>query len=1187
MIVRNHKAKKKLAICLQYTSISSVLAKQIETIISRRPNNCLNDNILYFKPLLNFLPEVISQLSEDDRHTFLKIGFEAFSDLGYRLRFEHAYYHEFVAANTTVGNKNPLRLIRIVLGLHFDDDINYPLSDIVFEPKSTMAIYRIYALPVNVVPEARLITLKIADWIVEQYKRNEVNISSSRKMLLSFLWFFDNVIAKCLPVVQKLEDQLTIHEALTEKKHLKQLFKLVNVLATNVGFNKKHIPYVIECLTHYAPKSELRFMIGNLPLYFTKRQSLVEIAEFPEFHQLPETIREQLIDIFTLRLDPIKFKRSETLRRIKYLSSLFQITNSALEPNDRDKVSTSGIEAFRCPNFTNRFEHAFYNSYTTSDELKGEFSNGLLPLRYLIAAHFQEDDFPIYDFKVSGTLKFLFADLNALPLEFAIEAKEIVLKIANSLEKQKCPERTTSTNVYTFLSFVKNYVVKSNTVSKARMSGVTLHCILTQKKWVNPLFKEIADSFTDKKKANNTIVLFKRTLHEYAPDIFPIKVIGHSTDQLKEIMKNEYPVLNDQLDLFISYFDSSITEHKTTRVNQFCNFLLAHINQFDTEFQLDIKQIGIKAFIANEGAAWLQFRNIERVTNKNKKITSSQHVIGWILTKMLGCQMSIGKYDPYLLEVESTTNDGMPAYKSVKTLKNYPIIIEELHEIANIETNRIDGEKSANTTTSIYVSGLIKVFTDHLPKLTEQEQQLVTSSGSKAFIAKNSAIIKKIRQTIQSQVISKKISPQSGVTKQSCFDQYLKSFGIPLVPSYPVVTGKRSKHVAKEAEKQPLYTLNEAIELAYNIEFLLLYGDLTYHHKLCLNIARIVLKTTWNVTPLLKLETTDIFTINSPMGKTPVPCVRLFKKRAGYETQWHKLNLSVKDLENEGVVIGAEARSVFLNLKDIRDTLTAEQRIKMPENHPLKHRLFTTYSDEKMDWIAMGGNVFTTVNKVLEKNGCSVRFVARRVRKTGLNHIYKKLKKHFKQYQKTGKHSFDVFMKHYLEKNSTENRANLSNALTVMGDYFNGRKLTDDIIILTDIPEGSRQAPNGSCVSLGKDEASNLFNKQHHRLFKESGTDETPCADFNACLFCEHYRLIADGEHVWRLLSYRDFVLAQMHNSIGVFDDSSQQQVFTQTLELRVEQILKKIKGINPTALDEGSSYLKEQGVHPDWEMVA
>jgi hypothetical protein len=1187
MKVRNHKAKNKPAICLQYTSISSVLAEQIESIISRRPNNYINDNRQYFKPLLNSLPEIISKLSENDCIKFLRNGFEAFSDLGYRLRFEHAYYHVFVAENTTIGNKNPLLLIRAVIGLHFDDEINYPLSEIEFEPNSTMGIYRIYSLPIKVIPEARLITLKIAEWIVEQYKRNEVNISSGRQMLLSFLWFFDNVIAKCLPVVKKLEDQLTIHEALTEKKYLEPLFSLVNSLTTNVKVNKKHITYVIECLTHYAPKSELRFMIGKSPLDSTKKQSLIEIAELQDFHLLPEIIREQLIDIFSLRLDPITFKRSETLRRIKYFSSLFQVTNHALEPDDRDKISTSGLDAFQCPNFTNRFEHAFYNCYTTSGELKGEFSNGLLPLRYLISAHFKDHDFPIYDFKTSKTLKFIFADLNALPIDFAIKAKEIAIEIANSLEKQKCPERTISTNVYAFLNFVKNYVAKSNTISKAIMSGVNLHCILTQKKWATPLFKEIADSFTDVKKANNTILLFKRALHEYAPDIFPIKIIGHSIDQLKEIMKNEYPVLNDQLDLFISYFDSPITEHKTTRVNQFCNFLLAHINQFDTEFQLDIKRIGIKAFIANEGAAWLQFRNIERVTNKNKKIASSQCVIGWILTKMLGCQMSIGKYDPYLLEVESTTNDGMPAYKSVKTLKNYPIIIEELHEIANVETNRIDGEKSANTTTSSYVSGLIKVFTDHLPKLTEQEQQLVASSGSKAFIAKNSAIIKKIRQTIQSQVISKKISPQSGVTKQSCFDQYLKSFGIPLVPSYPVVTGKRSKHVAKEAEKQPIYTLKEAIELAYNIEFLLLYGDLTYHHKLCLNIARIVLKTTWNVTPLLKLETTDIFTINSPMGKTPVPCVRLFKKRAGYETQWHKLNLSVKDLENEGVVIGAEARSVFLNLKDIRDTLTAEQRIKMPENHPLKHRLFTTYSDEKMDWIAMGGNVFTTVNEVLEKNGCSVRFVARRVRKTGLNHIYKKLKKHFKQYQKTGKHSLDVFMKHYLEKNSTENRANLSNALTVMGDYFNGRKLTDDIIILTDIPEGSRQAPNGSCVSPGQDEASNSFNKQHHRLFKESNTDETPCADFNACLFCEHYRLIADAEHVWRLLSYRDFVLAQMRNSIGVFDDSSQQQIFAQTLELRVEQILKKIKGINPVALNEGSSHLKKYGVHQDWEIVA
>jgi hypothetical protein len=1196
MKVRNHKTKKKSSICLRYTSISIALAEQIEVIVKRRLKAYPKDTSAYLQPLLDILPRVITRLSEVDRNRFLQIGFEAFSELGYRLRFEHAYYQEFVTDNYPLGNKNPLRLIRKVIGLYFDDEINYPLSDVVFDDESTLSIHQINALPVSVVPDVRLIMFKVSELIIDKCKRNEITTNSGKQVLLSFLSFFNNVISKCPPIVQRLEDQLTIHEVLTEKEYLDPLFILAknNVPTTHIKKNGGFINHVVDCLTYYAPKSELRFMIGKAPLDSTKRQSLIEIVEYPEFHRLPEAVREHLIDIFTLRLDPIKFKRSETLRRIKYFSSLFQLTTRALTPEDRKNISTKGLDEFRCPNFTNRFEHAIYNAHTTVDESEREFSNGILPFRYLIAAYFKDNDFPIYDVKLSGGTKFSFADLNALPLELAIEAKEIAHKITKNLEKkQNRTERTISTILFQYMDFMKNHIVKNKIVTEASASGASLSEILTQERWFSPIFKKIYDSFADEKKANETVLTFKRALHEYAPDTFIIKSIKFSNAQMNRMMKDEYPVLNKQLDEFINLFEHPIKAHKTKRIHIFSHFLLAHINKFDAEFHKQIKEIGIKVFITNEGVAWLQLRDIERKTikgtlDKDRKTASPQRVIGWVLTKMLGCQISIAKYDPYFIEVESTTNDGVPAYRSVHSLKNYPAIIEDLREIANIEAKRIDGEMLANTTVSSYITGIIKVFTEYFPVLTIHEQQLLSTLGAKAFIANNSAIIKKIRQSIQSDFIAKKIQPMSGTKKQSDLDKYLKHFGLPLIPSYPIATGKRSKHAAKEAEKQPLYSTNEIIELAYTIEFSLRFVELTYSQKLSLNIARIILKTAWNIAPILRLETTDIFNIDYPLSKKSVPCVRLFKKRAGYQTQWHKLNLSIEDLKKEGVVINAEARSVFLNITDIRDKLTAKQRNKMPNDHPLKQRIFTTYSNNNMDWIAMGGSSVTNIiNEVLEKQGCSVRFVARRIRKTGLNDIYKKVRLNFKKYQKTGLHSFDVFIKHYLEKNSAENKANLLNALEVMGDYFNDRKLTDDIIILTDTPDESRQTPNGSCMSKGQDEASYSFNKKHHRLSKINGTDETPCADFNACLFCEHYRLIADWEHVWRLLSYRDYVLAQMRNSIGIFDDSSKQQIFTQTLELRVEQILEKIRRIDPTAIDDGKVYLKEYGVHPDWEMVA
>ena len=91
-------------------------------------------------------------------------------------------------------------------------------------------------------------------------------------------------------------------------------------------------------------------------------------------------------------------------------------------------------------------------------------------------------------------------------------------------------------------------------------------------------------------------------------------------------------------------------------------------------------------------------------------------------------------------------------------------------------------------------------------------------------------------------------------------------------------------------------------------------------------------------------------------------------------------------------------------------------------------------------------------------------------------------------------------------------------------------------------------------------------------------------ADFNACLWCPFYRCVADALHVWKLLSYRDFVVADMENSAATFDSITEQLENIEQLKNRVNEILADIAKLNAQAVTDGKELLRTEGIHPHWK---
>lgn len=188
-----------------------------------------------------------------------------------------------------------------------------------------------------------------------------------------------------------------------------------------------------------------------------------------------------------------------------------------------------------------------------------------------------------------------------------------------------------------------------------------------------------------------------------------------------------------------------------------------------------------------------------------------------------------------------------------------------------------------------------------------------------------------------------------------------------------------------------------------------------------------------------------------------------------------------------------------------------------------------------------------------------------------------------RDYEAAAKHDFGTFESHYYRVDENQARYTLGKAVDVMGRYFTGKDIGSEIMIVTDPKAMFQKTPTGECASAGDDAEAARYGVEHKRLLAERKTGVRFCADFLSCVWCKFFRLVADPEHVWKLLSYREYVLRSMESSVLDADATADQQTNIDVLKGRVSDMLTRLDAISPGVTNAGESLLAERGIHPDW----
>lgn len=618
--------------------------------------------------------------------------------------------------------------------------------------------------------------------------------------------------------------------------------------------------------------------------------------------------------------------------------------------------------------------------------------------------------------------------------------------------------------------------------------------------------------------------------------------------------------------------------------------------------QRTIKEDGVKAFLNDNGAllrwiidkrttALLQTKNSLNVkpfakstTNTNMVLKGSNGLIR-LLSFVTQNENSAKHYLPEYLSFSNSQNIEEPIYLNVSHIfEGYPRLFDNLRA-THSETRT---SKSSDVRRDITLMGTFTGFARTI-RLTEKhfsetEKQSLSKDGLSAFAGNNCKLLKKVRQELQTLAYSGKLELTSAQNYQYAVNWMLIKAGFKVIESYPISTKRRSVH--KKNRAKTYHSIEECQEIAFYIEKLLKNKSTPPLHQIWLILARVYIKTGWNLTPVLDLEVDDLMDFATPIAGNSTYFIRLFKRRAGYKTQFHKFTLSGKEVELNELESGKAVSNALHDLLHLRDTVCIRARDKLDKNHHLKKRICVYIESGEVK--AVTKNSFHSgIKRQLRAAGCDIVFNTTKIRKGGLNHVYQDVEKNFRKYKVAGNHTFSVFARNYLLVNPEEKEKTLAKAISIMGDYFHGRDITNDITIVTEIQSTWQKTPNGECGSAGNDNAAKIYNKKHHKLHKEQEIENSRCAEFNACLWCPYFRTVADAEHVWKLLSYRDYVLADMKASVTDYENTEKQKEFVNTLTWRVNEILQKLKSLNPSSVIEGKRLITTDGMHPFWEFAS
>jgi hypothetical protein len=444
-----------------------------------------------------------------------------------------------------------------------------------------------------------------------------------------------------------------------------------------------------------------------------------------------------------------------------------------------------------------------------------------------------------------------------------------------------------------------------------------------------------------------------------------------------------------------------------------------------------------------------------------------------------------------------------------------------------------------------------------------------------ACLSSNDNLIQKylfqqIQAKVQTKVKTEKIAMRTGDSFQGVIRWVMGLTGLTgqrVIEAYKI-SMKRHRHHAKRCRIEDLYTENELRELVFHVEKKL---KIAKNNKqiVALYFARIQLKTCWNTSPLSDIELSDISEIELPTEKKAIT-VLTQKPRNGYKIECYQLD-------------GRSIRSAMHDILHVRDVITSAFR---KDNTKLVNNYLFIYQ-ERSDIKRLEPTYLSAyITSLLKSCGCSINYNSMRIRKNGANHIYREVAKNMRDYESSMRHDFSTFINNYQRINEVETHKTLHDAVDIMQKYFTGREISADIKILMVDDFSLQKTPTGECASLGNDNEFHQYKKEHKLLHKKNDNKSVWCSDYLACIWCKHFRTVADPEHVWQLLSYRNYVLADMYASVSNIDNNDSQTSAITALHERVNSILAQLEIKSQFAVNQGKKLLLDQGMHPFWSFA-
>ncbi|MCG9702833.1 hypothetical protein L1D19_22470 [Vibrio natriegens] len=542
---------------------------------------------------------------------------------------------------------------------------------------------------------------------------------------------------------------------------------------------------------------------------------------------------------------------------------------------------------------------------------------------------------------------------------------------------------------------------------------------------------------------------------------------------------------------------------------------------------------------------------------------------------------------PWALEViaDSSSNKEIVYFKNI--YEHYPAMFDDLKTYYEQESNRTDKKKQRPRAICSQLQAINSIFNLLHSSLSGEQIDLLREEGINAFQLYGAALLKHFRQTIHQRATNGSMEISSTSNYHKVLNIVLSRSNIATTKSFRISQRRTSKLSPRKKQKKN-YSLEEVVQLVATIELGILEFSKQPNDLVHLYIAKTIIKTAWNLTPTLEIECDDLFELDIPLnglgGKTKL--IRLYKSRGGGNTQWYKYDLTLDGLDSKGFVYDESVPAVWRDLELIANH-TEELRAELPDTSILKKRIFLEKDSAGQISSPPMERFRKRINALLKSLGCSVEFSSQRIRNKGLNNTYRKVARDYKRYQKAGYHSIETFFTHYFRNDKSESQMRIFEATKIMADYFL-RDVTRNVKIVKNKPSGAKQVPNGQCINQSPKVIS-MFNARNRNLRKSKGEPKIKkCADFAACLWCEHYRCVADADHVWRLLSYRDTVVQEMRSSaLNQEGSESMQRVYIELLEQRVDEVLDDLRELNCSTVEEGILIHTKNGIHPAWKLVS